>query len=264
MRFAAIQADIAWESPTENFRRLRPLIASAAASATRVVVLSEMFATGFSMNIEAVSEPSDGPTIEFLQQQATLHNIWIGGSFACRDNPAELPTNRFALVAPDATTHHYDKIHPFSFANEHLAYRPGATFTTVTIDGLRCSLFVCYDLRFADEFWQRANETDVFLIPANWPDSRAHHWKSLLVARAIENQAYVVGCNRIGEAHALRYQGDSMIIDPLGQVLAAASHSESILLADLDAEAVTKTRQRFPFLADRRTQTSPQTPTLYV
>jgi omega-amidase len=112
--------------------------------------------------------------------------------------------------------------------------------------------FVCYDLRFADEFWAMAEHTDCYVVVANWPSSRRAHWQALLVARAIENQAYVIGVNRVGEGGGLHYSGDSRIIDPLGEILAAGAGGETILLADVDPVVVAETRKRFPFLADRR------------
>ena len=111
----------------------------------------------------------------------------------------------------------------------------GHDHVVVDVDGLRCALFVCYDLRFADEFWRLAPEVDAYLVPANWPAARGHHWRSLLVARAIENQAYVVGCNRVGEAPGgLAYAGDSMIVDPLGEVLATVTGQESVLVSEVE------------------------------
>ena len=114
------------------------------------------------------------------------------------------------------------------------------------------SLFVCYDLRFADEFWGVADQTDLYVVPANWPAARRHHWRSLLVARAIENQAYVVGVNRVGHGGKLDYAGDSAIIDPMGEVLATAAGIETVLVADVDPAMVTATRAQYPFMADRR------------
>ena len=127
---------------------------------------------------------------------------------------------------------------------------------TVAIDGLRVSLFVCYDLRFADDFWALAADTDLYVVPANWPAARRHHWRSLLVARAIENQAYVVGANRVGRGGTIDYAGDSCIVDPLGVVLAQAAEVETVLVADVDPEIVAKTRAELPFMADRRSGAS--------
>ena len=123
----------------------------------------------------------------------------------------------------------------------------------MTVEGLRLGLFVCYDLRFADEFWAVAPATDCYVVVANWPAARRHHWRSLLVARAIENQAYVVGVNRVGvDGNGLEHAGDSMIVDPLGEVLASAAGGETVLVADVDPAVVAGVRARFPFLADRR------------
>ena len=123
---------------------------------------------------------------------------------------------------------------------------------TFDLDGVRVSPFVCYDLRFADDFWALATTTDLYVVVANWPAPRREHWSTLLRARAIENQAYVVGVNRVGSADGLDYVGDSAIIDPLGNVLTSAWTEQTVLMADVDTDRVTATRERFPFLADRR------------
>ena len=252
MKIAALQHDISWQDAATTITRLRPQIARAADAGARIVVLPEMFATGFSMDTASVTEPPDGPIATFLADVAREHSCWVGGTFACRAPGFELPTNRFMLTGPAGQAAFYDKIHPFTYANEHLAYQAGTESKIVEIEGVRCALFVCYDLRFANNFWDLAHTTDVYLVPANWPDKRAHHWRSLLIARAIENQAYVVGCNRVGTAEKLNYQGDSMIIDPLGRVLAQATHGPSMLMADVDPTIVAETRSRFPFLNDRK------------
>lgn len=182
--------------------------------------------------------------------------MWVGGSCPEVRHGSDLPANSFVLAGPDGTQHRYRKIHPFSHAGEEQFVQAGDELITVQIDDLRVSLFVCYDLRFADEFWQLATGTDVYLVPANWPARRREHWTALLRARAIENQAYVVGCNRVGTAEGeggrLDYSGDSMIIDPLGQVLASASQVETTISADVTAATVADVRDRFRFLQDRR------------
>jgi predicted amidohydrolase len=146
----------------------------------------------------------------------------------------------------------YRKIHPFSYGREHEHFSAGHAHTTVDVDGLRTTLFVCYDLRFADEFWATAGHTDVYLVPANWPAARRAHWQTLLRARAIENQAYVVGVNRVGSGGQLEYAGDSMVVDPMGEILASAAGGEATLLCEIDASVVAETRDRFRFLQDRR------------
>src|SRR5207237_570429 len=127
-------------------------------------------------------------------------------------------------------------------AGEHEHYAPGEKVITVEIDGVRVTPFVCYDLRFGDSFWNAADGTDVYVVVANWPASRRLHWQSLLVARAIENQAYVVGVNRVGNGGGLDYAGDSRIVDPMGEVLAAAAAIETVLVADIDPAVVKDVR----------------------
>jgi predicted amidohydrolase len=261
LRLAAIQHDIVWNDRQANFERLAPTIAGAAASGAGLVLLTETFSTGFGFGDPGFEpEPTGGASSQFLAEQARAHGVWVGGS--CPeihpDAPADdqRPSNCFVLAGPDGAQHRYRKIHPFSHAGEERHVRRGDQLVTVDVAGFRVSMFVCYDLRFADEFWQLAEQTDLYLVPANWPEKRRAHWKALLVARAIENQAYVVGVNRVGtaggEGGTLTYSGDSQIVDPLGELLASASHTESVLLADLDTDVVRSTREHFRFLPDRR------------
>jgi len=254
MRIAAIQHDIAWCDREANFAHLGPLVAGAAGAGARLVLLTETFSTGFATDRDDLGEPLGGPSSRFLVEQAAAHGIWLGGTCPEIDPASDdgRPHNTFVLAGPGGEVHRYRKIHPFTYGGEEKSFRAGDTFTQVTIDGLRCTLFVCYDLRFADEFWQLAGSTDVYLVPANWPEARRTHWMALLQARAIENQAYVVGCNRVGEGGRLEYCGDSRIVDPLGELLATASRTESILLADVSGEHVAEVRDRFRFLQDRR------------
>lgn len=256
LRVAAIQHDIVWHDRAANFERLAVMVAGAVASGARVVLLTETFSTGFSFETPGIAEPQGGPSSTFLTRMASTHGVWVGGSCpeVAADAPADdqRPSNVFVLAAPDGSQHRYRKIHPFSHADEERFVRAGTDFVTVDIDGLRCSLFVCYDLRFADEFWALAADSDAYFVVANWPAKRRLHWSTLLRARAIENQAYVVGVNRVGTGGGLDYSGDSAIIDPLGEILATGSGGETILLADLDRDHVAATREHFGFLQDRR------------
>jgi predicted amidohydrolase len=252
IRVAGVQHDIVWEDRDANFARLAPQIAAAAAAGARLVALTEMFSTGFSMDGERVAEPAGGPSATFLAEQAAANGVWVCGSVPERDRGAAKPANRLLLAGPDGTVHRYDKIHPFSYAGEQEHYAAGSALVTVPVDDVAVSLFVCYDLRFADEFWAVADRTDLYVVVANWPESRRLHWQTLLRARAIENQAYVLGVNRVGTGGKLTYVGDSYIIDPMGEVLASAAGTETLVLADVDPEVVRATRKRFPFLADRR------------
>jgi predicted amidohydrolase len=256
LRVAAIQHDIVWNDREANFERLRPMISSAVAGGAGLVLLSETFSTGFAFDTPGIGEPEGGPSSAFLVAQAAAHGVWVGGSCPeiATDVPADdqRPSNSFVLAGSDGTVHRYRKIHPFSHADEERYVRAGTEFTTVEIDGVRASLFVCYDLRFADEFWGLANDTDAYLVVANWPAKRRLHWSALLRARAIENQAYVVGVNRVGSGGNLDYTGDSAIIDPLGEVLASGAGGETVLFADIDTDHVARTRDHFRFLQDRR------------
>jgi predicted amidohydrolase len=254
VKVAAVQHDIVWEDPPANFARLEPMIAGAAANDARLVVLTEMYATGFSMDTERIAEPFDGPSAKFLQEQAASHAVWVCGSVPERQPGDARPSNCLVLAGPDGTVHRYRKIHPFSYSGEHERYDAGNQFATVEIEGVRLSLFVCYDLRFADEFWALAGDTDCYVIPANWPEQRRAHWRMLLRARAIENLAYVVGANRVGSGGGVNYVGDSAIIGPFGEELADGEGAgETVLYADVEPDTVRKTRERYPFLVDRRT-----------
>ncbi|MEP7201730.1 MAG: carbon-nitrogen family hydrolase [Ilumatobacteraceae bacterium] len=256
MRVAAIQHDIAWCDREANFAHLAPLIAGAASAGARLILLSETFSTGFATDRDDLGEPEGGPSSQFLVEQARQHGVWTAGSCPeiAPDAPSDdqRPHNTLVLAAPDGTQHRYRKIHPFTYGGETKHFRAGDQFVTVDVEGLRVSLFVCYDLRFADEFWALASDTDVYLVPANWPEARRLPWMALLQARAIENMAYVIGCNRVGSGNGLPYVGDSRIIDPLGEILVGAAQTESILLADITAERVAEVRDRFRFLQDRR------------
>jgi len=257
MKIAAIQHDVVWEDPAANFVRLEPMIAAAAGAGARVVVLTEMYATGFSMDAERIAEAEDGPSASFLIDQAMAQRVWLYASVPERRPSGGRPRNVGILAGPDGSVTRYAKIHPFSYAGEHEIYDAGTETVTLAInDGdehLRISLFVCYDLRFGDDFWMLAPDTDCYLVVANWPEARRTAWQSLLQARAIENQAYVVGVNRVGEGGGLAYAGDSRIIDPLGELLAAGARTEALLVADVSAANVQSVRTRFPFLRDRRT-----------
>ena len=278
MKLAAIQHDIFWEQPEKNFTHLADLVSEAADTGARLVMLTEMFSYGFSMNIAKIAEPPDGPSTQFLVDQAIKHDIWLGGTIPVRAeeaspaaesassaapeqasaisddeerNQTPKARNTLVLAAPDGSTHNYAKIHPFTYGGEDDHYEGGDSLAQVQVEDNRVSLSVCYDLRFPYIFWPLAETTDLYLVPANWPAKRRHHWQSLLVARAIENQAYVAGINRVGTGGGITYSGDSAIISPQGETLASGA-IEAILTAEIDSQAVASVRSRFPFLQDRR------------
>jgi predicted amidohydrolase len=252
MRIAAVQHDIVWEDRDANFERLAPQVGRAVGAGAELVLLTETFSTGFSMT-PGIGEAEGGPSARFLAGQAAEHGVWMAGTCPEIAPGEELPYNSFVLAGPDGTMHRYRKLHPFTHAGEHERFRAGEKPVTVEVGGLRITPFVCYDLRFADVFWKAAPETDVYLVPANWPSPRRLHWQTLLQARAIENQAYVVGCNRVGTAgDGTEHAGDSRIVSPMGELLATASAVETVVLADVDPAEVAATRDRLRFLPDRR------------
>jgi predicted amidohydrolase len=252
MKVAAIQHDIVWQDAPATREHVRPLIAAAVEQGAELVVLTEMYATGFSMELELIDEDEGGPNEQFLLAQAAEHGVHMAASIAQRGADG-LARNNAVVAAPDGTVAaRYAKIHPFSYAGEHERYTAGTEFVTVPIGDLNVSLFVCYDLRFADEFWALAHDTDLYVVPANWPRERREHWRLLLRARAVENQAYVVGVNRVGSRKDLHYAGDSAIIDALGRTLVEASEQPTVLVADIDAATVAAVRRDLPFLPDRR------------
>jgi predicted amidohydrolase len=250
LRVAAIQHDIAWEDPGATTAALSPWVARAAATGAGLVVLAEMFATGFSMHVPAQDE--NGEIVSWMREQARAHGIRLAGSVALAGAEDARPTNRLLVVGPDGIEQRYDKIHPFSYAGEHERFAPGHEPAIAVVDGVRLGLSVCYDLRFANLFWALAADVDAYLVVANWPRARRAHWSTLVRARAIENQAYVVAVNRVGTGGEIGYAGDSAIIDPIGEVLVSAAGEPTMLLADLDPQVVASTRSRYPFLADRR------------
>lgn len=252
MRLAAVQHDIVWEDPAANLALLAGVVDTAVADGAELIVLSEMFSTGFSMVPERVAESPDGPSAEFLAGKAASTGAWMAASIPMRMPGIELPQNVLVLAGPSGELHRYAKIHPFSYAGEHEHYQAGDSFLTVEVAGVRCTFFICYDLRFGDEFWATAADTDCYVVPANWPATRREHWTTLLRARAIENQAYVVGVNRVGEGDGLSYSGDSRIVDPLGEILTEGGDKATVLSAQIRADHVADVRARLPFLPDRR------------
>jgi omega-amidase len=259
MKVAGVQHDVVWEDRAATLRHLEPLVGTAAAAGARLVVLTEMFPTGFSMEPARVAEPEAGPTTDFLLRRAAAEGVWLCGSVAIWPAgtdpvaPGVRAVNRFLLAGPGGSLAVYDKLHPFTYAGEHQHYAPGTQRgILLDVEGLRVAPFVCYDLRFADEFWDLAPAVDCYVVVANWPAARRAHWQALLVARAIENQAYVVGVNRVGEGGGVAYAGDSRVVAPSGEVLAGAAEIETVLLAEVDPAVVARTRARYPFLADRR------------
>ncbi len=253
LRIALAQADIAWHDRDDNLARAEAFVARAASQGARLVVLPEMFAVGFTMD-GAQADPQDGPTTDWARTVAARHdmNLILGVPERMFGDDAGCPQNVALLVRPDGTVARYAKTHLFSFSAENDHYRPGDRIVTWNVDGVRITPLICYDLRFPEPFRLAADDTDLFVVIASWPERRAAHWRLLLRARAVENQAWVAGGNRVGTGDGLAYRGDSALIDPWGEVRVEAAVREALLVAEVDADVVRTARESFPPLRDRR------------
>lgn len=247
-RISLLQSPLYWEEPGMNRSMFEWKVRDLAGEAD-LIVLPEMFTSGFTMNAERVAEVSDGPTVAWMQELARETGAAITGSAVIRDG--ERHVNRLLWVEPEGRVLHYDKRHLFGLAGEHEHYAAGEERLLVEWRGLRICPLVCYDLRFP--VWSRNTENyDLLLYVANWPEARRRHWQQLLIARAIENQAWVAGVNRIGhDAAGLAYAGDTMLVGFDGEVLLSAAHAETTLSASLLREQLLGYRERLPFLRDR-------------
>jgi omega-amidase len=256
MQVACCQFDIAWEDKPANYRRVAEMARAAKLEPGTLLLLPEMFATGFSMNVERTAEPVDGPTVRFLSELAVAHRVHVvGGVALAQKGRDDRPRNEAVVVDPSGNiVRRYAKVHPFSPGTEDRHYAAGLDPIDFDWEGCRVSPTVCYDLRFP-ELFRRAMaraEVELLTVIANWPAPRIEHWAALLRARAIENQAYVAGCNRVGTDPSLTYNGRSQIIDPAGNVLADAGTDEIVIRADLDLASLREYRRKLPFLADMK------------
>jgi predicted amidohydrolase len=250
MIVAGIQFDIAWEDPAENFRRVAPLARQAASEGAELLALPEMFATGFTMRSEEMAVHAEAIR-DFMAETASRHGVWLIGGYA---EPGDRrPANACSAIAPDGREAlHYRKIHPFSLASEPDHYEAGVLVQTVEISGLKVTPLICYDLRFPELFRISAKATDLFIVIANWPARRGHAWRTLLAARAIDDQAWLLGVNRVGEVDGYTHSGDTSLVDPWGKVVATLAEEPGVVTGEIDASVVREARMRFRFLEDRR------------
>ena len=252
-----IQTDLKWEDKAANLRTLEDKILSIPGN-TELVVLPEMFSTGFSMRPKALAEHMDGPTLTWMRTVAARKRIILTGSVIIEEEGNYF--NRLIWMLPNGEYGYYDKRHRFAYAGENEEYTAGHRRLITSVKGWKILPLVCYDLRFP--VWSRQTPTppqdtlpsleyDVLLYVANWPQRRSLAWKTLLQARAIENQSYVVGLNRVGnDGNNIYHSGDSMIIDPLGEICYHGAEKEDIFTITLQKETLTDIRQRFPFWRD--------------
>jgi predicted amidohydrolase len=265
LTITTIQSNLTWEEKSANLRMLEQKIASIQEK-TEIVVLPEMFSTGFSMRPEALAETMEGETVEWMKRISRENAIVLTGSIMIEEDGNYY--NRLVWMLPNGQYGYYDKRHLFAFGEEDKHYSPGHKRLIASVKGWKINLQVCYDLRFP--VWARNRvfnsaqtpeqgtstppgslEYDVLIYVANWPERRSHAWKTLLCARAIENQCYVVGVNRVGtDANNIYYSGNSLIIDPLGQVLYHMADDEDVNTITLQKETLDEVRNKFPFWKD--------------
>lgn len=248
LRITTVQTDLTWEDKKANLAqfdlKFQPLQGK-----TDLIILPEMFTTGFTMNANTMAESMDGPTIKWMAAKADSLNCVITGSLIIEENGHYF--NRLIWMSPDGTIQYYDKRHLFTLAKEHKVYTAGKKKLIVTHKGWKICPLICYDLRFPA--WSRNQEDyDLLLYVANWPKPRAHHWKALLMARAIENQCYLAGVNRVGvDEKNNSYTGDSAVIDYKGSLRYQVSEVPDVFTTTLSYEEQQRFRAKLNFLPDR-------------
>lgn len=252
MKVAALQSNVKWHDREANFATARRLALEAAQAGARLIVLPEMFATGFSMDTEVTAEPLQGPTPRFLRSLARELGLYLVGGFACQDGGGP-PQNVALMVDPDGKDLAlYPKIHQIAILDEHLHYAPGKLPCVFALEGFEAACFICYDLRFPELFRTVVDRCALMVVIASWPASRQLHWDVLLRARAIEGQCYVLGVNRVGEGGGLLFHGGSAIIDPSGEILAREVEREAVVMGEIYPDRVLELRSTMPFLKDRK------------
>jgi omega-amidase len=255
MRVALLQMDIVLGEPEENRRRAEARIRAAAAGGASLVVLPEMWTTGYCLDrIAALADRDLEPTAGLLSSLAKELGIWlVGGSIANRGADGRVRNTALAH-GPDGTLlATYEKVHLVPMMNEHLWLAPGDRVVTFSLAGVTAGLSICYDLRFPELFRQMALAgAHLLFVPAEWPSARLHHWRILLQARAVENQCYVIACNRVGRDSDNAFPGHSTVISPWGEVLAEGEAEEATVTATIDVHAVSGIRERVPVFRDRR------------
>lgn len=255
LTITTIQSSLFWEEKPANLHMLEQKINSIAEK-TEIVVLPEMFSTGFSMNPKLLAETMEGETVQWMKRISRENSIVLTGSIIIEENGAFY--NRLIWMLPNGDYGHYDKRHLFAYAEEDKHYSPGNKRLIASVKGWKVNLQVCYDLRFPvwarQQYKGKEPEYDILVYVANWPERRSHAWKTLLCARAIENQCYVVGVNRVGtDGNNIYHSGNSLIIDPSGQVLYHMAEEEDVFTITLQKEKLEEVRARFPFWRDADT-----------
>ncbi len=253
MKVICVQPDIVWEDKEANFSKIRSLLQEESIPKDSLIILPEMFSTGFSMNVKEICEDESRPVENFLHEMAIQHNSYVLGGLVTQSSD-RLGRNETVVVnSAGNEIARYCKLHPFSYTGENQHYCSGTDIVTFKWLHLTVAPFICYDLRFPEIFRHAVQKgAELFVVIANWPKAREQHWITLLTARAIENQAYVIGVNRCGNDPKLAYSGRSMVIDPHGSILIDGGNLEGAFSIELDPDLVQAWRKEFPVLNDIR------------
>lgn len=249
MKIIGCQWDLVWEDPEANYARAEALLASVAGA--DLIVLPEMFSSGFSMNVERIAEFSPSRSEEFLKAMASLKNSAVAGGLVRHEEGEKASNELIAFHPGGGELGRYQKNRTFRYTGESEFYENGEDVSVWEWRDWRVATFICYDLRFPELFRRAtARGAELLVVVASWPTVRVEHWVTLLRARAIENQAYVVGVNRCGRDPNLEFPGRSLVIDPWGEIVADAGGSEGLLEAEIDLEKLRTWREEFPALQD--------------
>lgn len=260
LTITGIQTQLHWKDPGGNRKMFEEKINSII-DKTEIIILPETFSTGFSMKPKELAETMDGETVKWMKRIAAEKKAILTGSLIIKDYEGEIaagaPTyhNRLVWMLPNGQHGFYDKRHLFAYAGEDNEFTPGTKRLIASVKGWKINLLVCYDLRFPvwarQQVQQDGLEYDLLMYVANWPERRNHAWKTLLQARAIENQCYVVGINRVGhDGNNIYHSGDSMVVDPMGEILYTKAHEEDIFTITLNKEKLEEVRGKLPFWKD--------------
>lgn len=255
MKIALMQMNIIWEDKGQNLQKAEELLIKAANEACDVAVFPEMFTTGFSMNNAEIAEKPNGFLLNKLKKLAVDYKISIIGGMAemSKKSGTQFENRAYVLNPEGEISAQYTKNYGFSYSGEDQKYQSGDTQVLFELNGIKSSVFICYDLRFPELFRKVADSVSLIFVIANWPESRIEQWVTLLKARAIENQCFVIGVNRIGkDDYGLVYNGQSMVIDPVGMEVEPVSSGDEIIIVEMDEKETAFVRERFPFLKDRK------------
>ncbi|MFA6083110.1 amidohydrolase [Mucilaginibacter sp.] len=248
LKITIYQGYLFWENIDKNLQNIS-LRLSGIREKTNLIILPEMFNTGFTMNAEALGETMDGKTMQWMQKTAQKFDCVVTGSIIIKEGGKYY--NRLLWVRPDGTHEHYDKRHLFALGKENQTYTAGTKKLIVELNGWKICPMICYDLRFPVWLRNVDEDYDLLMIVANWPEKRALHWRTLIPARAVENQSYVIGVNRVGhDGNEVYHSGDSTCIDPNGNVVYYKRDEEDVYTFSVIGDEVKKARRALPFLKD--------------